>query len=187
MRSIVAAGGPIGSGHGAVGGGPGGKGEGDVEGKVGEMMDGARAVIVGEIYQVQTSCGFGVPMVRREFYAQMNKADERMEEEEGEEEKVVLCRELNVFEERPTLTNYSKKAVKENRLRPYQAEQNARSIDGLPGLTAARRDAGEWVWLGDLAAKLGKVNQEKTSVLVGFLLGVGVYFAGNLVRGRFVR
>jgi hypothetical protein len=168
------------SGNGAVGDSPA---PGEVEKRERELMAAARAVVIGEIFQVQTSCGFGVPMVRKEFYSSKTGDVERGLD--GEDLDVdLLCRELNVFEERPTLDNHSRKVVADNKLRQYQAAKNARSIDGLPGLTAARKDAGEWVWLGDLTARIAKVRQEKTSVLVGFLLGVGMYFAGNVVRGQ---
>lgn len=38
-------------------------------GEEGKEMEGARAVIVCQVWEVQTSCGFGVPMIKEEMYA----------------------------------------------------------------------------------------------------------------------
>ena len=43
-------------------------------------------------------------------------------------------------------------------LREYQKENNSVSMDGLPGLRAARKDMGEVLWYGDMKARLKKRN-----------------------------
>ncbi|KAK1703191.1 pyridoxamine phosphate oxidase [Colletotrichum lupini] len=130
-----------------------------------ESYDGARAVVVGEVWEVQTSCGYGVPMVRKELYAPATA----------------------VFEERPTLDYYWKKRVDNNTVNAYQVETNRTSIDGLPGLKAARRDAGEALWVADLKAEALRAARETRGVLLGGLIAVLVYFGVGVVGGLVVR
>ncbi|KAM3523928.1 hypothetical protein NHJ13051_004830 [Beauveria bassiana] len=166
-------------------------------------FDGARAVIVCDIWQVQTSCGFGVPRVKKGIYAADNEDDAGelggkagdahktgdtavdMEKllREGHVEGQKLT-ELCVFEERPQLDYWAGMMVSKNTALKYQAKHNSRSMDGLPGMKTARRDNNEVLWLGDAAAYLRRTSAEKVSVAIGFLLGALFYFivgALNLV------
>ncbi|TEA13797.1 Pyridoxamine 5'-phosphate oxidase family protein ustO [Colletotrichum sidae] len=133
-----------------------------------ESYDGARAVVVGDVWEVQTSCGFGVPMVRKELYAPGDS--ETGTPEEGEK-----LDELSVFEERPTLDYHWKKRADNNTLHKYQMETNLASIDGLPGLRAARKDAGQVLWLADVKARAANAAQEKDGILLGILIAVFLY------------
>ncbi|TQV98055.1 pyridoxamine phosphate oxidase [Cordyceps javanica] len=172
------------------------------QGSGGRRFDGARAVIVCDIWQVQTSCGYGVPRVKKGIYAadeddadsdigtkpSVQKAGDAtvdMEKllREGRDQSQKLT-ELCVFEERPHLDYWSGVMVSKNTALKYQAEHNSRSMDGLPGMKTARRDNGELLWLGDAAAYLRRTSSEKVSVAIGFLLGVFFCFilgAVNLV------
>ncbi|KZL82672.1 pyridoxamine phosphate oxidase [Colletotrichum incanum] len=137
------------------------------QGKSGrDSYDGARAVVVGEVWEVQTSCGYGVPMVRKDLYAPPASEDGAAPKDE-----------LSVFEERLTLDLYWKKRVDNNTVNKYQAETNRTSIDGLPGLRAARRDAGETLWFADAKARLLRAVRETDGVLLGVLLTVFMYYA----------
>ncbi|KAK2025601.1 pyridoxamine phosphate oxidase [Colletotrichum zoysiae] len=127
--------------------------------------DGARAVVVGEVWEVQTSCGYGVPMVRKELYAPSGDNDGAPDDE------------LSVFEERPTLDFFWKQRVDNNTVGTYHVEKNRTSIDGLPGLRAARRDAGETLWVADARARLARAARETDGVLLGVLLVVLAYCA----------
>ncbi|WQF81887.1 hypothetical protein CDEST_06901 [Colletotrichum destructivum] len=153
------------------------------QGETGRISyDGARAVVVGDVWEVQTSCGYGVPMIRKELYASPASEDgsdaavaaaaatqvKERDDKQGE---------LSVFEERPTLDFYWKKRVDNNTVNKYQAETNRASIDGLPGLRAARRDAGETLWVADVKAALGRAVRETNGVLLGVFLTVFVYYA----------
>ncbi|KAL2114747.1 hypothetical protein VUR80DRAFT_57 [Thermomyces stellatus] len=113
---------------------------------------GARAVIVGEIWRVTTSCGFAVPMVPNGAAG---------------------------FTERDTLDRYCAKLEKKGEMAAYQAEHNARSLDGLPGLKTARRDAGEVLLWGEVKCRVRRVFEEKVSVCVGFLLAILLYLVGK--------
>ncbi|GKT47100.1 pyrimidine pathway regulatory protein 1 [Colletotrichum spaethianum] len=140
-----------------------------------DSYDGTRAVVVGEVWEVQTSCGFGVPMVRKELYAPPTAGDDDAAPEDGGQDN--RKDELSVFEERPTLDFYWKKRVDNNTVNKYQAETNRTSIDGLPGLRAARRDAGETLWVTDAKARLARAVRETDGVLLGVLFTVFVYYA----------
>ncbi|KAG5973716.1 hypothetical protein E4U55_000313 [Claviceps digitariae] len=186
-----------------------------------EVFEAARAVIVGEIWEVQTSCGFGVPRVKRGLYwgvgdEDVDEGDEEKEEEEGEEEgkekdnerqkdnkrekdnerekdkqqrhaPILLdilrsgtptqpshpLDELSVFEARPTLDAYwQKRSNDEDTIRSYQRANNVASLDGLPGLRASRRDAGERLWLGDWRARMARLAAEREALAVGFVVAM---------------
>ncbi|KXH36660.1 pyridoxamine phosphate oxidase [Colletotrichum simmondsii] len=159
-----------------------------------ESYDGARAVVIGEVWEVQTSCGYGVPMVRKELYAPatasedgtLEKATQQQQQHDildtGKE--TTKKDELSVFEERPTLDYYWKKRVDNNTVNTYQVETNRTSIDGLPGLKAARRDAGETLWVADLKAEVLRAARETRGVLLGVLIAVLVYFVTGVVKVR---
>ncbi|OAR01346.1 hypothetical protein LLEC1_06743, partial [Akanthomyces lecanii] len=148
-------------------------------------------VVVCDIWQVQTSCGYGVPRVKKGIYAaEADNADgdeengkalgeneggdaavdmeELLRQGHGKDQKLT---ELCVFEERPHLDYWAGSMVSKNSAHKYQAEHNARSMDGLPGMKTARRDNEEVLWVGDAAAFLRRTSAEKTSVFIGVLLG----------------
>ncbi|KAF4594887.1 pyridoxamine phosphate oxidase family protein [Ophiocordyceps camponoti-floridani] len=140
-------------------------------------FDGARAVIVCDIWQAQTSCGFAVPRVKKALY------DKEAPDEDSSLDSLPgtttseKADELTVFEPRPTLDHFSAIKVRENGMLHYQSQNNACSIDGLPGLRTARRDAGHNLWLGDAAARLRRVEREPLAVAAGFVLAVLLYLA----------
>ncbi|KAK1544369.1 pyridoxamine phosphate oxidase [Colletotrichum paranaense] len=163
-----------------------------------ESYDGARAVVVGEVWEVQTSCGYGVPMVRKELYAPATASEDGTLEKAQRQRHDTLDTddndpaqtkkdELSVFEERPTLDYYWKKRVDNNTVNTYQVETNRTSIDGLPGLKAARRDAGETLWVADLKAEVLRAARETRGVLLGVLIAVLVYFGIGVVGGLVVK
>jgi hypothetical protein len=82
---------------------------------------------------------------------------------------------LAVFTDRPTLDFWAAKTWAAKKTHDYQAANNARSMDGLPGLRVARRDAGEWVRAGDIAAWTNRLLAEKSAVAFGFFLAVFTY------------
>ncbi|KAJ3499043.1 hypothetical protein NLG97_g658 [Lecanicillium saksenae] len=160
-----------------------------------KAFDGARAVIIGDIWQVQTSCGYGVPRVKKGIYAtDEDDAESDVADKTGGVQKIgdatvdieTILRqgheksqkltEVCVFENRPNLDHWSGMRVGANTAHKYQAEHNARSIDGLPGMKTARRDNKEILWVGDATAYLRRMAAEKVSVTIGFLLGVFFYF-----------
>lgn len=150
-----------------------------------EAFDGARAVILCDIWQAQTSCGFGVPRVKKGLYSLDGDRDDtgnpgvaRAVEDilrEGFQDGEKLS-ELSVFEQRPNLDNYAATQSQNNKTLSYQITNNCSSLDGLPGLRAARREAGQRLWVGDLKARIQRIVSEGEAVAVGFLLAVVLYF-----------
>ncbi|KAK1689698.1 hypothetical protein BDP55DRAFT_651272 [Colletotrichum godetiae] len=161
-----------------------------------DSYDGARAVVIGEVWEVQTSCGYGVPMVRKELYAPatasedgtLEKAQQHHDIVDNDKEEPAKSKdELSVFEERPTLDFYWKKRVDNNTVNKYQVETNRTSIDGLPGLKAARRDAGETLWVADAKAQVLRAARETRGVVLGVLIAVLVYFLTGVMSGLVVK
>ena len=62
-----------------------------------------------------------------------------------------------------------------NKLIRYQAVHNTASLDGLPGLRAARREAGQWLWLVDAKSRVRRIACEGEAVAAGFLLAILLY------------
>ncbi|KAF3936226.1 hypothetical protein ABW19_dt0205131 [Dactylella cylindrospora] len=109
----------------------------------------ARAIIYCDIQTVQTSCGYGVPLFL-----------------EGK------------WEDRKTLNYWGSKTVAEGKLEEYQAENNRRSLDGLPGLRNARRRKGEWMKIVEGWRTILRV----WGYLAFFLMGV---FVGIVIMSSF--
>lgn len=159
-----------------------------------EVFDGARAVILCDIWQAQTSCGFGVPRVKKGLYGPdgddedgtgiARGIDEILREGAQDGEKL---NELSVFEQRPTLDHWASKQTEGNKMLGYQVTNNASSLEGLPGLKAARREAGQVLWVGDLKARLRRIASEGEAVAAGFLLAMLLYFVffGLDLRGMY--
>ncbi|KAL7926566.1 hypothetical protein ACQKWADRAFT_143312 [Trichoderma austrokoningii] len=151
-----------------------------------EVFDGARAVILCDIWQTQTSCGFGVPRVKKGLYSPdgdgegiARDIDEILREGVQDGEKL---NELSVFEQRPTLDHWASKQTADNKMLGYQVTNNCHSLDGLPGLKTARREAGQVLWVGDLKARLRRIASEGEAVAAGFLLATLLYFMFALFR-----
>lgn len=138
-----------------------------------EAFDGARAVIVAHVWQVQTSCGFGVPRVKKAIYAPDEDAPATTIEsilKEGHD--LEKLNELSVFETRPTLDQWAGSKVEASKMFEYQKQNNVCSIDGLPGLKTARKDIGQWLLLADSRASFGRIMKEKGAIAFGFIMGV---------------
>lgn len=125
-----------------------------------KRVDGARAVILLDIFKVQTSCGYGVPKVL--MPSQISK--------QRDEEKALNAEEM--FLDRETLGHWAGQKVEKNEMGEYQMKNNAESLDGLPGLKSARRDLGEWIAVVDGKAALRRVMGQKDALVVGVVLGV---------------
>ena len=63
----------------------------------------------------------------------------------------------------------------------YQAKWNTSSLDGLPGLQAARRDGKEWLWLESIRAWIRKVAAQKEGIVMGLILGMAVVLLARIV------
>ncbi|KFY46167.1 hypothetical protein V494_00574 [Pseudogymnoascus sp. VKM F-4513 (FW-928)] len=133
----------------------------------GKKVLGARAVIVLDVFKVQTSCGFGVP--------KLVKITGSAEGDEEKKEEGTVCE--YGFESRETMSLWTKKKMEKNALFEYQQNNNYDSLDGLTGLKSARRDRGETMLVTDAKAWIRKVWGQKDAMLVGFLLAHLIYVA----------
>lgn len=152
-----------------------------------DAFDGARAVIVCDIWEVQTSCGYGVPRVKKALYRPGDEEGSSLQPafedilRQGKEDGSRLD-ELAVFEERPTLDKWAGGKVEENKIQDYHLQNNLYSMDGLPGLRTARRDVGQKLFVVDLTARAKRVAAEGEALMVGFaaatLLVSGLWWLG---------
>jgi hypothetical protein len=151
-------------------------------GKEGQELDGARAIIVCDVFEVQTSCGYGVPMVNKALY------DHTLDDGEAphfptpslpanaDPEKGTRPDETSVFVDRPTLDRYWRDRAANNKVRAYQSANNTSSMDGLPGLRSARRDVGQWLWVTDAQIYARRVSAQRDGALFGFLVAVTLLY-----------
>ncbi|KKZ65220.1 hypothetical protein EMCG_08928 [[Emmonsia] crescens] len=86
-----------------------------------KYVEGARAVIVLDVFQVQTSCGYGVPRLALTTDPTTNTPKPYLQDRE-------------------TMGHWASTKIAKNELHAYHALMNADSLDGLPGLRAAMRD-----------------------------------------------
>ncbi|KAG9256419.1 uncharacterized protein F5Z01DRAFT_509459 [Emericellopsis atlantica] len=146
-------------------------------------FDGARAVVVCDIFQVQTSCGYGVPRVKQALYDPDAAADATPPAEQQQQAASEKGAEWDVFEDRPTMDTWAAKKVETAALFDYQKEKNAYSIDGLPGLKSARRDTGQNMRLVELQAWGARIAKEGDAVAVGFVGAVVLFLFLRFVLG----
>ncbi|KAK3073656.1 hypothetical protein LTR53_004562 [Teratosphaeriaceae sp. CCFEE 6253] len=123
-----------------------------------DKIEGTRAIILLDVFKVQTSCGYAVPLV--------NSALDPSKLDDGPRA---------YLQDRDTLGHWMGKQVSAGTLQAYHQKQNARSLDGCPGMKAARRANGEvlilrdcWVWL------LTTLRQPGAMLLGAVLLLVGM-------------
>lgn len=118
--------------------------------------------------QVQTSCGFGVPL--------LTTAPVLKDADSGDDTRPVML-------DRDTLGQWARKQVEKDSLRAYQAEKNACSLDGCPGLRSAMREKGEWVVWELLKARVKRVGGQREAVVVGAVIGGVMVLVVQVVLG----
>ncbi|EJT79313.1 pyridoxamine phosphate oxidase [Gaeumannomyces tritici R3-111a-1] len=128
-----------------------------------EMPKSPRAIVVLDVWKVTTACGYGVPMVRRALYA----GSEENKEEGGERKQ--LLDETSVFEDRSTLDTSAAKKEEGGEWIRYQRQNNAYSLDGLPGLRSARRGTALGLWLAQTRVR---VAAQREGFVFGLVLGL---------------
>lgn len=128
-----------------------------------KLFTGMRAVILLDVWKVQTSCGYAVPYLA----LKADPADS--------------SKQLPYLEDRQTLGHWGQKQISNGVMNDYRAKMNSRSLDGLPGLRVARKDIGEHLWLRDVEAQVRKRNgiQLVLVAVLSALLTVMVMHAGG--------
>ena len=150
-------------------------------------IQGARAVIELDVWKVQTSCGYGVPVLKGEKKGVMEgdggDKDERDEKEDGAS---LEKGKGNGWRDRPTLTYWGKKTMKMEGgrgMENYRAKNNVRSLDGLRGFKTGRRFWGERsLVFGDLKARWRKIGREWRVMVVGWTL-MALLIWGSVLMG----
>lgn len=131
--------------------------------------------------QVQTSCGYGVPLFNPASPASQQQNSPNISSEVAATVTDKSFAGDNKWRDRDTLANWAHTRIERNELLDYQAANNAASLDGLPGLRTAIREKGQNVWVNVGMAKVRSVLLHQwEGVLVGLLLGVLVLM---LVKG----
>lgn len=128
---------------------------------------GARSIILLDIWKVQTSCGFAVP--------QFSKDIPKSADSENDPPLIELSN-------RYTLNNFATKTDAAGQLEAYRGRNNARSLDGLPGLTVARRYNGEKIWLDGGKALYRRFMAQTEGVILGFVLALFSVFLYSHLR-----
>lgn len=111
--------------------------------------------------QVQTSCGYGVPLLA------MTPSIEGGE----------VIKKMN---DRDTLSKWAENKLNKGELESYQAEWNSNSLDGLPSMRAARKTNGKILWVGDAAVWLRKMRWD------AYLLGIAVGATFGVIGTRVI-
>ncbi|QYT05162.1 hypothetical protein H0G86_012058 [Trichoderma simmonsii] len=132
---------------------------------------GIRAVIMLDILKVQTSCGYGVPLLERVNHSQHL----------GERSENCKC-----YKDRPTLEKMLGTIVKKGKLDPFLQESNARSIDGLLGLREARKMRGEWLFAHDVGAWMRRQFLQGPAIALGILIGFLLFAYGTAIMNYIV-
>lgn len=127
-------------------------------------VTGARAIIVLKIKKVQTSCGFGVPMLSGQT-ASTGDAVTMVDHDEDTNANVG-------WKPRETMDNWARKMLEKQELMDYQKRSNHQSLDGLPGMLSARRQLDQNLAVEDTKAWFRKVSRQQDAVLFGVGLGV---------------
>jgi hypothetical protein len=114
--------------------------------------------------KVQTSCGYGVPVLDRDTHSQHS--------EEGTS--VDCC----CYKERPTLEKALDKMVRKGSIDAYIRDNSKRSLDGLLGLREARKMNGEWILADDIITWIGRQLAQGPAIALGIFLGLFLYTLG---------
>lgn len=146
-------------------------------------MKGIRAVIVLHVFKVQTSCGFGVPVFPR------SKGDKSEYDTLGAGMVNGLPPNHNIsaqsggpmklWDDRPTMPAWASKMSAKNALEKYRESNNWRSLDGCPGLTAARKDRGQWLMVEQVRVRTSRMAVGQWDAFIfGILLALFTFSVG---------
>lgn len=120
--------------------------------------------------QVQTSCGFGVPLLSAAPI-------------DGSPVSVTV---KPVLKDRETMDHWASVKIEKKELHAYQRQWNTDSLDGLTGLRVARRDAGERLWVTETTAHVRRIAAQKEAVVVGIGIGVLLFLVVQSARAMLI-
>ncbi|PQE27814.1 pyridoxamine phosphate oxidase family protein [Rutstroemia sp. NJR-2017a WRK4] len=137
-------------------------------------IDGARAVILLDVWKVQTSCGYAVPIISTSLTSSTKKSLPSPPSTPPQP-----------WTDRNTLGHWASQKVSAKELTTYQRLKNAYSLDSLPGLRAARR---ERMYNSSVLLKLSEIVHyfrstvagEWRGLVLGLLMGMLLGMLGML-------
>ena len=124
---------------------------------------GARAIIMLEVFKVGTSCGMSVPLLEAP-----QSHEEEMHNDSSTPMRTTAARQ---FKQRESLKKWASVMESKNKMLGYRQNKNARSLDGLPSIRAARRGKGERMWVEDVKVAVRSALRGARGVMLGFLTG----------------
>lgn len=125
--------------------------------------------------QVQSSCGYGVPLLTTTTPAPVS--DPKSASSETATKPILL--------DRDTMGHWARRKIETDSLLEYRANNNASSLDGCPGLRSAMRERGDWVGLTLLKARVRRLGGQREAVVVGVVMGVLAVLCGQVVLRMF--
>ncbi|KAH7414028.1 hypothetical protein DE146DRAFT_15053 [Phaeosphaeria sp. MPI-PUGE-AT-0046c] len=140
-------------------------------------MTGARAIIVLKIKKVQTSCGFGVPMMDTSKTAPgqaTGDAVTMVEHGEGTTDQ-------DGWKPRETMDNWARKMLEKQELFDYQKRSNHQSLDGLPGMKSAQRALDQNLAIEDTKAWFRKISRQQDAICFGVGIGILLMIVLSLI------
>lgn len=117
-----------------------------------------------DLSKVQTSCGYGVPLLSASPSSPPSPSA-------ANGESAATVPELK---DRDTLGHWASKMVAKDELRQYQKRSNAYSLDGLPGLKVAMRDQGHSVAWGRVKSWRRRISVQRETLSVGISVGASL-------------
>ncbi|KAI9722026.1 MAG: hypothetical protein M1812_001986 [Candelaria pacifica] len=135
-----------------------------------KRVDGGRAIIVLDVWKVQTSCGYGVPLLD----CSPTSSDE-----------AAAVDAQPFLKDRKTMGHWASNKIEKDELQAYHKDMNAYSLDGLPGLLVARRNRGQGMRqraIEDLRAWVRRMWGMREAVGVGVIIGISFMIFVGLLR-----
>ncbi|KAL1625368.1 hypothetical protein SLS54_003460 [Diplodia seriata] len=103
-----------------------------------------RAIIILDIFKVQTSCGYGVPILFPKTASSNLPPTQKQADADADLESDAA---VKYWEDRDTMSNWAAKMLaKDGAIQIYQRQNNSYSLDGCPGMKSARR-AGAFIMI----------------------------------------
>lgn len=140
-------------------------------------VTGARAIIVLKVKKVQTSCGFGVPIMDGSKTVPGESTGDAVTMVDHDENDT----EHDGWKPRESMDNWARKMLEKQELFDYQKRSNHQSLDGLPGMKSAQRALDQNLAIEDTKAWFRKVSRQQDAVYLGVGIGMLLMIVLSLV------
>ncbi|KAM3069879.1 hypothetical protein ACMFMG_010588 [Clarireedia jacksonii] len=138
--------------------------------------DGARAIILLDVWKVQTSCGYAVPIISSSLSPNSKNASPPSPPSTPP----------GPWTDRKALGHWASERVSKQELTTWHRVENAYSLDSLPGLRAARRErhfnSSVLLYLSEMVHSLrSTIAGEWRGLILGLVMGVLLGMMGMLL------